>query len=225
LKYLVAIFVTLAVAGCGSDDGVSRGPFSLPLLAKANYATGGGDRVAVELARNGYCEEAIPILQCYVYRGRGNEMAQSTLGSCLIEEASVGDASWHQGVTWLRRAADTGLLDAQNRLVRTLSQSSSDSDIVEAETWRIIYERGKSSPFPPPPLPRDIRAKLDARLTPALRSEAQERAGLWSYRFWVMQATDAEGAREAMAECKKAREAVARDHSFNPPNPAQRRGR
>jgi hypothetical protein len=191
-------------------------------MAKANNATGGPDRVAVELARNGYCADAMPILQCYVYRGRGNEMAQATLGSCMLETASIGDDTWYDGITWLRRAGDAGLPDAQNRLVRALSQSSNDIHIVEAETWRIIYERGKSSPFPPPPLPHEVISKLDARLTPEYRSEAQARAQSWSYRFWVMGPSDAPQAKEAMAQCQKARPIKPRHRP--PPDASMRRG-
>jgi hypothetical protein len=227
LKYLKPILLSLALTACGSDDSGGPGAFSVPILAKAGHAKGGPDRVAVELARNGYCEDAVPILQCYVYRGRGNEMAQSTLGKCMIQEASVGDKEWQEGVTWLRRAGDTGLPEAQSQLVQTLAQSNNPGDIVEAQTWRIIYERGKSSPFPPPPLPSSVVAQLNARLSPAMRSEADDRARMWSYRFWVMQPSDAPDAKAAMEACKGSRAAqprVRRSRDFDPTGPVERRG-
>lgn len=160
------------------------------------------DQRAIDDAKLGNCERATPVLRCFAYQGRGNEIARATLGACLVNSSAPGNPQWAEGLVWLRRAADTGLNEAQRELIETLPQSPSEADIVEAQTWRLIYERGKSLPFPPPPLSSESVAKLEARLTPELRMAASTRAQEWSYRFWSTPPGDPQ-AQAALATCPK----------------------
>ena len=205
MKYLVTLLALVVAVGCSSEP-KPQSPFgSKKETAKvAKLYMGQPDRMAIAAANEGNCAEMIPLLKCYAFQGRGNEMAQTTLGRCLIKTANKGDTTWSNGLTWLRRAGESGFPEAQSELVRTLSESSEDGDVVEAQTWRIIYERGKSSAFPLPPLPQDLIAKLDARLTPELRTQADENARVWAYRFWAVASDDAE-AKAAVARCPRSR--------------------
>lgn len=163
------------------------------------------DQLAIDDARLGNCERATPVLRCFAYQGRGNEMARASLGSCLVKTSAPGNPQWAEGLIWLRRAADTGLNEAQRDLIEALPLSPSPADIVEAQTWRLIYERGKSLPFPPPPLSSASIQRLEERLTPELRAEASARAQAWSYRFWSTPPGDPQ-AQAALATCPKPRE-------------------
>ncbi len=155
--------------------------------------TGGGRYLqALALAESGACAEALPTLRCLAYEGPGYEGPQYVLGYCLLEQAqSLTDATAKarqsaDGLMWIRRAADAGWQDAQDRLVHLYTEGKwVPRDPAEAEKWLILFENNPMRlSLGLPRTEGDVRLQLSRLLTPAEKAEGAARAGAWQRTQW-----------------------------------------
>jgi TPR repeat protein len=139
---------------------------------------------AVELRLAGKCDEAVAILRRLV---EGDAIAQYNLGLCLIDlgkkstDAQRSRALEHEGASWLVKAANANLPNAQSSLVSIyLDGSGVPKDPVEAAKWALLYQQnGTRMAIGLPGLSHDLRVRLDTELTQESWTQAQARASSW----------------------------------------------
>lgn len=139
---------------------------------------------AVELRLAGKCSEAIPILRRL---SEDDDIAEYNLGLCLVDvgksekNAQTAANLKHEGASWVLRAANRGLPNAQSSLVAIyLDGSGVQPDPIEAGKWSLLYqENGTRIAIGLPNISSALQARLDGALTQDGWVEAQSRASAW----------------------------------------------
>jgi len=185
----------MALAACSSPNtGVdSRNP-----------PTGGnpaeyGFQYAQTIAKNGNCDQALPILICLGEQGPGWELATHSSGVCALEAAKLWtgplqvrsgffnkaskvsyDKPYYRskaalnakGMALLRLSAAAGWPDSQAVLVRTLSGPGHDeANLREAKLWITRYDHNpRRKIYGSNSIDKDIRTQL-ANITPPTPSD------------------------------------------------------
>jgi len=196
-RYSIAgmLVLPLLLAACSSPNtGVdSRNP-----------PTGGtpaefGFQYAQTIAKNGNCDQALPILICLGEQGPGWELATHSGGVCALEAAKLWtgplqarpgffnkaskvsyDKPYYRskaalnakGMALLHRSAAAGWPDSQAVLVRTLSGPGHDeADLREAKLWITRYDHNpRRKIYGSNSIDKDIRTQL-ADITPPPASD------------------------------------------------------
>ncbi len=158
---LVALVVLVACTSSGPSSGRHNPPAG---ATPAEY----GFQYAQMIARNGNCDQALPVFICLGTQGRGWELALHSGGVCAIEAAkhwsgpigrrggfygphskiSFAAPYYHsqsalraKGLALLRQAAAAGWPDSQAFLVQELSHpDASTADLEEAKLWLHQYD-------------------------------------------------------------------------------------
>ncbi len=140
---------------------------------------------AQSLWQQGDFESAIPLFRDIALNGSGFENAQYMLGDCLVqlgEKDGVFSARYLEGLSWLRRAADSGWPEAQAKLMNIhFSGPAQMLNLGEAAFWREVYLHNimrQRVGFIP--TKEAVLSELDAALTEQQRAEAKARAATWS---------------------------------------------
>jgi len=167
-----------ALSGSKQPEGYTPLPKSPP---------GDPEGTAEDLALNGRCDKAIPILRRLATR---SDFAISWyhLGECLLTVADAErDATRaadlrKEGAGWILRAAGAGFGEAEARAVTLcLDGVGVASDPVEAEKWAIIYHHnGLRTAIGLPDIMPEVSSRLDAALNDNTRAEAEARADSWA---------------------------------------------
>lgn len=178
---------SLALGACssGGGGGHRRGDDGRPLpTARELDPAGTQYSDTMDKAANGDCsEETIAELTCFSYRGHGYEGAQTALGLCQTQNKNM-----NEGVTWLRRAADSGWPDAQKVLVDIyLKGNGVAADKVEAGKWAQLYRKNPSLLSLGVQPDKKVSELIRAELTQAERVDASLRADQWNAHFWAPQ--------------------------------------
>lgn len=154
----------LAVAACSSSRTATDGRNAPAGATPAEY----GFQYAQMIAKNGNCDQALPVFVCLGAQGRGWELALHSGGVCAIEAARhwtgpiqrrggfygrhskisfdapyyrTQDALRAKGLALLRQAAAAGWPDSQAFLVQQLSgPGASLTDLGEAKMWLHQYD-------------------------------------------------------------------------------------
>ncbi len=128
-----------------------------------------GFQYAQTIAKNGNCDQALPILICLGEQGPGWELAVHSAGVCALEAAKLWTgplearpgffgrrskisfdkpyyqsktALYDKGLSLLHASATAGWPDSQAVLARELSQTSTPAtDLAEARLWLNRYDR------------------------------------------------------------------------------------
>jgi hypothetical protein len=150
-----------------------------------------------QLRLNGQCDKAVPILRAYATQGAGNEIAQFNLGMCLLDLAAAQHdaaqaAGRKEGADWIVQSANAGFAKAQARAVMLyLDGAGVAADPVEAAKWSILYHRNSTRiAIGLRDIAPQVSDRLDAALTDATRTQAQERADNWSQKAQAAQTAD-----------------------------------
>jgi len=141
-----------------------------------------------QLRLNGQCDKAVPILRAYATRGDGYEISQFNLGMCLFDlaaaqhDAAQASAERKEGADWIVEAANAGLAKAQARAVLVyLEGTGVAADPVEAEKWSLLYHRNSTRiAIGLRDIAPQVSDRLDAELTDATRTQAEQRADNWT---------------------------------------------
>jgi TPR repeat protein len=140
-----------------------------------------------QLRLNGQCDKAVPLLRAYANRGDGYEISQFNLGMCLLDlaaaqhDAGQAAAGRKEGADWIVLAANAGLAKAQARAVLVyLDGTGVPADPVEAEKWSLLYHRNSTRiAIGLRDIAPQVNDRLDAELTDATRTQAEQRADNW----------------------------------------------
>jgi hypothetical protein len=146
---------------------------------------------AEEMRLRGDCNKAIPLLRQYAAREEGNAIAQFNLGMCLLDLANKAhdtdpmSAERKEAAKWIVVAANGNSAKAQaEAVVLFLDGIGVAPDPVEAAKWSILYRRnGVVLAVGMGDINQTIRDRLDAVLTDASRSQAENRADDWTEAF------------------------------------------
>ncbi len=144
---------------------------------------------ASDLARTGNCASASPALRCLARDGQGAAPAQFLLGRCLLEDGQVND-----GLLWVTRAADGGLLEAQQRLFDVYRKGDGvPANGVEAQKWLTLSETNQLALSLGRSVETDYITKrdFDRSLTEQQRLAGLDAARNWRRQYWVPQADQA----------------------------------
>ena len=141
-----------------------------------------------QLRLNGQCDKAVPLLRAYATRGDGYEISQFNLGMCLLDlgaaqhDAAQASAERKEGAEWIVEAANAGLAKAQARAVLVyLEGTGVAADPVEAEKWSLLYHRNSTRiAIGLRDIAPQVSGRLDAELTDATRTQAEQRADNWT---------------------------------------------
>lgn len=146
---------------------------------------------ASDLAKTGNCVSAVPVLQCLAREGQGAAPAQFLLGECLLKtQQASGSSAKGEGVAWIMRAANGGLLDAQRRLF-TAYQSGTvvPLDRARAQKWLVLAETNQLALSLGRNVETDYVAKRDFLqvVTEDEKSEGDTAAANWRRSYWTPQ--------------------------------------
>ena len=130
------------------------------------------------------CAAAIPSYRVVSSFGKGYEVAQSELGACLLEVATVSNPAnasllREEALLWLRRSAYAGNASAQLALADALSGASPIAnsitpDLVEGYGWALIYKDNAAHKlYGLPELHPAVANHFNAQLDDTTRSAAQ----------------------------------------------------
>lgn len=140
-----------------------------------------------QLRLNGQCDKAVPLLRAYATRGDGYEISQFNLGMCLVDLAAVqhdaaqAEAERKEGASWIVMAANAGLAKAQAKAVLLYMDGTGvAADPVEADKWALLYHRNSTRiAIGLHDIAPQVSGRLDAELTDATRTQAEQRADNW----------------------------------------------
>ncbi len=191
--FLIAAVIALAACGSGKQrlpevpadvaQEFKADPEAARLLQilQVNRTAAFGE--ASELAKGGNCRSAIPALRCLARDGQGAAPAQFLLGDCLSKD----DRTVERGLSWIRRAADGGYLDAQRRLFEAYRVGSGVApDKVEALKWLILSETNQVALSLGQSVDIDFVTKrdFDRSLTEQERLAGRDGARAWQRQYW-----------------------------------------
>ncbi|PHS25835.1 MAG: hypothetical protein COA85_06580 [Robiginitomaculum sp.] len=197
------LVLPLVLATCtSSNNGVD----------KRNPPTGGtpaefGFQYAQAIAKNGNCDQALPILICLGEQGTGWELATHSSGVCALEAAKLwtgplqvragffsktSKVSYNKpyyqskaalnakGMALLHLSAAAGWPDSQAVLVRTLSGPGHNAaDLREAKLWITRYDQNpRRKIYGSNSINKDIRSKLTDIAPPAPSDQEWEKKTL-----------------------------------------------
>ncbi len=182
---IIGLGLALIVAACSSS---SSG------IDKKNPPTGGtptefGFQYAQVIAKNGNCDQALPIFICLGEQGAGWELAVHSGGMCALEAAKLWTEPLGQrpgffskrsvvsfdkpyfrsktalnekGLSLLHSAAAAGWPDSQAALTRILGAAGNvDTDLSEAKLWLARYDRNpRRKIYGSNTLDKDLRSQL-----------------------------------------------------------------
>ncbi len=150
-----------------------------------------------QLRLNGQCDKAVPLLRAYATRGDGYELSQFNLGMCLLDLAAAQHdaaqlAGRKEGAEWIVMAANAGLAKAQARAVLLyLDGTGVAADPVEAQKWSLLYHRNSTRiAIGLRDIAPQVSDRLDAELTDATRTQAEQRADNWTQTPQTSQSAD-----------------------------------
>ncbi len=151
-----------------------------------------------QLRLNGQCDKAVPILRLYATRGDGYEISQFNLGMCLLDlaaaqhDAAQAAAGRKEGADWIVQAANAGFAKAEARAVLLyLEGTGVAADPVEAEKWSLLYHRNSTRiAIGLRDIAPQVSDRLDAELTDATRTQAEQRADNWTQTPQTSQSAD-----------------------------------
>ena len=162
---LLALMSLSLLAACSSSD-TGIDPRNPPV---GGTAAEYGFQYAQTIAKNGNCDQALPILICLGNQGPGWELATHSGGVCALEAAKLWTGPLHRrasffkksrtisfdkpyyqskaalyekGLALLHRSAAAGWPDSQAALARTLSaHGSTQTQLQEAKLWVARYDQ------------------------------------------------------------------------------------
>ena len=176
---------SLTLTACSSGGGHRRGEDGRPIpTARELDPAGTQYSDTMDQAAAGDCSDGtVAVLTCYAYRGHGYEGAQTALGLCQTQNKNATE-----GVTWLRRAANSGWPDAQKALVGLyLKGDGVAADKIEAGKWAQLYRKNPSLLSLGVQPDKKIAEQVRSELTQSERIEASLRADQWNAEFWKPQ--------------------------------------
>jgi hypothetical protein len=144
----------------------------------------------LDLKNRGDCAGAILKLRPVASLGLGYENAQTALGACLLESGAKDkelSADYLDGLTWLRRAGDSGWPEAQGALAGAHAFGPTTiRNGEEAAYWLALYQTNpsKSRVGFTAMAPADVAA-IEKSLTPAQKEAGATRAAQWQRKVWM----------------------------------------
>ena len=188
-----------ALAGCGGGRGdrdtppdgalLIGGPDGRGSLIRPGVDANAAYSEGVDLKAKGDCKAAVLKLRGPANIGPGYENAQTALGDCQLKLAGNSDLSsdYLEGLTWLHRAADAGVPEAQAILAAAHANGPQAlRNLAEAAYWLALYDTnaGKArvgfAPYDPQALAA-TRAKIPA----ADKAAGEKRAASWERKVWL----------------------------------------
>ena len=144
----------------------------------------------LDLKAQGNCAGAIIKLRPVANLGPGYENAQTALAACLLDSGARDQdlsSDYLEGLTWLRRAADTGWPEAQGLLARAHAFGPrAIRNNAEAAYWLALYQTNPSkSRIGFTPLAAADMEAVDKALTQDEKSAGAARALQWQRKVWL----------------------------------------
>lgn len=170
----------LALSACGGGGEVRRRDADGNIMPTARDLDPASTRYSdtMDAAKQGDCSDrTITLLTCYAYRGHGYEGAQTALGQCYLKDKDA-----KEGMTWLKRAADSGWPEAQTALANHYIDDSDDH--AEGGKWAILYRRNPSLLSLGVTPDKALAEKMNLALDDTEKADAQARANAWVAKFW-----------------------------------------
>lgn len=184
--------MVLALAACG---GPQRESIDLPdtpggRMLRVDRDPNAAYAEGIDLKNRGNCPAAIEKLRPVANMGPGYANAQTALGVCLLAVGTKDGAltkDYDDGMTWLRRAADSGWPEAQGALARIyLIGPESLRNGEEAAYWLTLYEvnAGRIRIGFVPISDGEIQT-MEKAISPADKAAGVKRAQAWRRQIWL----------------------------------------
>ncbi|MES1990042.1 MAG: hypothetical protein V4441_03705 [Pseudomonadota bacterium] len=177
---LLAVLAGLALSACSNSGEQRHRDAEGKIIPTARDLDPAATRYSdtMDAVKQGDCSErTVTMLTCYAYRGHGYEGAQTALGQCYMKQKNEKN-----GLTWLKRAADSGWPEAQTALANHYLDSTNDP--AEGGKWAILYRRNPSLLSLGVAPDERVAEKMGAKLNDTQLADAQARAKGWVAKFW-----------------------------------------
>ena len=177
---VLTIIAGLTLSACGDGGEARRRDADGNIVPTARDLDPASTRYSdtMDAVKQGDCSErTVTLLTCYAYRGHGYEGAQTALGQCYIKQKDE-----QNGLTWLKRAANSGWPEAQTALANHYLDGTEDP--AEGGKWAMLYRRNPSLLSLGVTPDKKIAEKMSATLDDTEVADAQARANGWVAKFW-----------------------------------------
>jgi hypothetical protein len=191
---VTGLWMTPAAAQYNGGPG-STGSASAPHGEPSSTpSTSGKDKVvlnpyetALRFKQQGNYQKAIEMLEPLAKYGHGYEVAQFNLGECYLAVAATkadpqeAQKSRQSGASWIIKAADAGLAQAQQELVNLALQGDKFKvEPAEAGKWYLLWKRNPTrTQLGVTEIDPVLLRKINTMLTDADWAEANARADAW----------------------------------------------